>query len=166
MTTLNVLHEPNPQLRQVSQDVSTDMIGTTQLKEFIEQMKVTMNDERGIGIAAPQVGKLWRVILVDRGNDVMALVNPIIERVSETVAAGEEGCLSVPGVWGIVERPTHIRFRATTVLGKSIELKAAHLFARVVQHEIDHLNGILFIDKATKIYRVDQHNKDKRSSAL
>ncbi len=113
---------------------------------LIDDMIETMYHADGVGLAAPQVGILKRVIVVDIGEGVHVLINPEI-----TIEAGEatdyEGCLSVPGVKGQVTRPAEITVEGLNRDGKKIRMKASGLLARAICHEIDHLEGILFVDK-------------------
>ncbi|NLC43029.1 MAG: peptide deformylase [Clostridiales bacterium] len=115
-------------------------------KILIDDMIETMYHADGVGLAAPQVGILKRVIVVDIGEGVHVLINPEI-----TIEAGEatdyEGCLSVPGVKGQVTRPAEITVEGLNRDGKKIRMKASGLLARAICHEIDHLEGILFVDK-------------------
>lgn len=117
---------------------------------LLDDMAETMYADDGVGIAGPQVGVLRRVIVVDVGKGVLKLVNPeIISYSGEQVDV--EGCLSIPGVHGEVKRPENVMVRAINEKGKNVEISASGLEARALCHEIDHLDGILFIDKATKI---------------
>ncbi|MFV1997299.1 MAG: peptide deformylase [Acidiferrobacterales bacterium] len=127
---------------------------TSGLDRLIEDMFDTMNAESGAGLAAPQIGVSQRVVIFGleanpRYPDVeevpmTVLINPIIEPMSEEIEQGWEGCLSVPGLRGLVPRYTSIRYRGMNQEGESIECLASDFHARVVQHECDHLNGILY----------------------
>jgi len=122
------------------------------LKMLVEDMIDTMYDADGVGLAAPQVGILKRVIVVDVYDDAGArvLINPeIIEQDGEQF--GEEGCLSVPGVAGNVTRPNHVVVKAQDENGEEVIVEGTELLARALCHEIDHLNGVLFTQKATDI---------------
>lgn len=121
------------------------------LRRLVADMFETMYESNGIGLAAPQIGILRKVIVVDtmEPGEKMALVNPKIDYWSEERHAMKEGCLSIPGVEGEVVRPTRIHIKANDVDGNEIEFEAEGLLARVIQHEVDHLNGILFIDHLT-----------------
>jgi len=112
-------------------------------------MAETMYNAPGVGLAAPQVGVLQRVIIVDVDDEkgLIELINPEIINLSEEKVIMEEGCLSVPGKTGQVLRPKRVLVRGLNRNGKAVEIKADNLLARALQHEIDHLNGILFIDK-------------------
>lgn len=122
------------------------------LRREIEHMGTLMSDALGIGLAATQVGILHRV-LVYRAyaeDPITALVNPVIEWRSDELASAEEGCLSIPGVHVEVERPARIRARAQDASGEELTIEAEGLEARVIQHEIDHLDGILILDRISR----------------
>lgn len=117
---------------------------------LLKDMEDTMRNAEGVGLAAPQVGVLRRVIIVDIGDGLLELINPII-----VYENGEqfrkEGCLSVPGKYGVVRRPEKVIVRAQNRHGETFEIEGNELLATALCHEIDHLNGILFIDKASNI---------------
>ena len=121
---------------------------------LLDDMVETMHEANGVGLAAPQVGVLRRIVVieVEEGN-VIELINPkIIAYAGEQT--GTEGCLSVPGKWGTVTRPMHVTVRATNRNGEEFELTGSELLARVICHELDHLDGKLYIDVATDIESV------------
>jgi len=118
---------------------------------LIKEMRKIMEDNQGIGLAAIQVGKPERIIICEVNNKFYVFINPLITKVSKKTLVMEEGCLSLPGIFGEVERPEKITLRAINSKGKKIKMKAFGLLARVIQHEVDHLNGILFIDKARSV---------------
>ncbi|RDV83451.1 peptide deformylase [Ammonifex thiophilus] len=122
-----------------------------QIQKLIRDMTETMYRAQGVGLAAPQVGVSLRVIVVDTGSHLYQLINPVIVA-REGEEKGREGCLSIPGVWGEVVRAASVLVRALTPEGKEVSIEADGLLARALQHEIDHLDGILFIDRAEKIY--------------
>jgi peptide deformylase len=118
----------------------------------IERMGELMHDALGIGLAATQLGVLHRV-LVYRAypeDPLTALVNPVLSWQSEDLAIGEEGCLSLPGVHVEVERPAQVRVQAQDARGERLEIEAEGLVARVIQHEIDHLDGVLILDRISR----------------
>jgi peptide deformylase len=121
-------------------------------RRLIDDMFETMYAARGIGLAATQVGRLERICVVDVDKAKYALVNPEIV-VSEGEQTGEEGCLSIPEIYGDVTRAQHVVVRALDRDGKPIEIDAADLLARCLQHEIDHLHGRLFIDYLSIVKR-------------
>ncbi len=119
------------------------------VKTLLEDMKDTMYDADGVGLAATQVGVLKRIILVDVGEGLLQLINPeIIETCGEEI--DEEGCLSLPGVNGEVPRPEAVTVKGLNPQGQEIVVEAKNLFARAICHEIDHLNGVLFTDRMIK----------------
>jgi peptide deformylase len=129
-----------------------------QLRSLVRDMFETMYHEEGIGLAAPQIGVSSRVIVIDlrredHEDEPMALVNPRITWTSSETAKQTEGCLSIPGLEEIVERPAKIRVEAHDPAGERIELHADDLLARALQHEIDHLDGILFLDRVSALKR-------------
>jgi peptide deformylase len=129
---------------------------TAEVRQLIEDMFDTMYAEDGVGLAAPQVGVSQRVIVIDpREPDIapFALVNPEVVEVSEEVERGEEGCLSIPGLKEIVERPSAVRVEGMDRDGERIVIEADGLLARILQHEVDHLDGILFLDRVSSIKR-------------
>ncbi len=119
---------------------------TEKTKKLIADMFETMYDAPGVGLAAPQIGISQRIIVVDVDDEAYALINPeIVERKGSQI--GEEGCLSVPGEQEDVDRAMYVKVRGLGINGKEIEIKAVELLARALQHEIDHLDGVLFIDR-------------------
>ena len=112
---------------------------------LLKDMADTMYKAEGVGLAGPQVGVLRRVVVIDVGDGLVELVNPVIvERSGEQ--CGREGCLSLPGRQGIVTRPNHVKVQAQDRKGKPFELEAEGFFARAVCHELDHLDGVLYVD--------------------
>ncbi|MGI6114382.1 MAG: peptide deformylase [Mahellales bacterium] len=115
-------------------------------KVLLDDMIETMHKSEGVGLAAPQVGVLKKLVVIDIGDGVIELINPeIIEQEGEVI--DQEGCLSVPGVTGEVPRPARVKVKAVDRNNKPLEIEGTDLLARALCHEIDHLNGILFIDK-------------------
>ena len=150
MSVLGIHVLGSPILRQ-----ETTLVGavTDDVRTLIDDMFETMYAARGIGLAAPQVGRRERVTVIDVGRDQserhpIALVNPeIVSR--EGTVRGEEGCLSIPEVFGDVERAARVVVRALDRDGQPIEVEGSELLSRCLQHEIDHLHGELYIDKLT-----------------
>lgn len=126
-----------------------------ELRAEIERMASIMQDGMGVGLAATQLGILRRLLVFQAGGDSepTALINPEIEWLSEEGALAEEGCLSLPRVSVDVERPLHIRVSGRDGEGEAIEIEASGLEARVLQHEIDHLDGVLILDRTTRSQR-------------
>ena len=127
------------------------------LREEVARMGEIMNDALGVGLAATQLGVLHRLLVyrVQPESDVAALVNPEVEWAGEVQEGAEEGCLSLPGVLVEVERPLHVRVRGRDETGDEVVVEATGLEARVVQHEIDHLDGVLILDRTTREQRKD-----------
>ena len=127
------------------------------LREEVARMGEIMNDALGVGLAATQLGVLHRLLVyrVQPESDVAALVNPEIEWAGEALEVAEEGCLSLPEVLVDVERPLHVRVRGRDENGDEVVVEATGLEARVIQHEIDHLDGVLILDRTTREQRKD-----------
>jgi peptide deformylase len=135
-----------------------DAVGkiTADIRRLIDDMFETMYAEEGVGLAAPQVGLSQRVIVVDPHQEDMpafALINPEILEASKETEKGEEGCLSIPGLRDLVERSINVRVRGLSPDGEITEIDAEGIVARILQHEIDHLDGILFIDRLSPLKR-------------
>ncbi len=144
--------EEDPILRKRSRPVTNF---DEKLGQILDDMKETMAKANGAGLAAVQVGMLRRIIVVDAGDGVVELVNPeIIEADGEQ--EGEEGCLSLPNKWAIVKRPNHVKVRAQTRTGAWRIFEGEGLKARAFCHEIDHLDGRLFIDRMEKMLTEDE----------
>lgn len=124
---------------------------------LLDDMVETMYDANGVGLAAPQIGVLRRLVVIDIGEGPMKLINPEI-----TFTDGEEedleGCLSVPGYNGLVKRPEKLICKYTDENNENIELEAEGFLARAICHELDHLDGILYTDKAETMYRIEEEN--------
>ena len=155
MSTRPILIIPEPKLRTISAPVGKI---DSETRKLVEDMFDTMYDAPGIGLAAIQVGVQKRVVTIDtarEGEDKnpVALINPEIISVSEDFSVYNEGCLSIPEFYGEVERPARIVVRFQDLEGAVREVEADGLFATCVQHEIDHLNGVLFIDHISKLKR-------------
>jgi len=144
---------PTASLRERSREVDPKTIATPDFQTFLDVLIETMFVEDGVGIAAPQVGRNDRIVIVNEKDGPKPYINPEIVKMSEDLQDSEEGCLSVPGVWGIVPRAKKVRFRALDRHGRRIEFDAKGFSATVYQHEVDHLDGILFIERATKIVK-------------
>ena len=154
MALRNVLTDGNPALRRVCRPYTE--FGP-RLHELLDDMRETLEAENGVGLAAPQVGIIRRACIVletnvEEGQEeyIIELVNPEIIS-SEGEQEGGEGCLSFPGEYGIVKRPEKVTVRAQDRNGKPFEVSGTGLTARAFCHEIDHLNGILFVDKAERM---------------
>ena len=145
MAVLKMRRYGDPVLRRRAEPVREI---TGDLRQMVEDMIDTMYDEGGIGLAAPQVGLALRLMVVgdERGRDPRGLLNPVITDQGGEVTA-EEGCLSIPGVYADVTRAEWVRLEAQDLDGKPATINARGFLARVFQHEIDHLDGVLFIDR-------------------
>lgn len=142
MALRNIVQEPNETLRKKCRKVEKI---TERILQLLDDMKETLAKADGVGLAAPQVGVLRRVVIIDVGEGPMELINPeILETSGEQT--GEEGCLSVAGRWGVVTRPNYVKVKAMDRQGKERIYEGEGLLARAFCHEIDHLDGRLFID--------------------
>lgn len=151
METFPVLTNPNKELRIVSTPVSVEHLRSEKTQAFIDELMDTMVVENGVGIAAPQVGVHERIIIVETPHGIQAFANPEITSRSVRMVSSIEGCLSVPNVAGTVKRNSSVKVQALNRQGEPVEIKANGLQAIIFQHEIDHLDGVLFIDKAANI---------------
>lgn len=154
-TILQLTLNPEPILRRRLAEIPARNAASADIQTLTEDMRVTMVAAQGIGLAANQVGKDFRMFTIDRGLAQQAgisdvFINPVIEGTAKKTAAMEEGCLSIPGKFDEVRRPAEITVSALNERGKSFRVTAKGLLARVLQHEIDHLDGKLFIDRLTK----------------
>ena len=146
MALRGILQIGEPVLRKKSKKVEQI---DDKLIQLLDDMADTMYDADGVGLAAPQIGVLKRVVVIDVGDGIIELINPeIIEVSGEQV--GDEGCLSVIGECGVVKRPYVVKVRAFNRKGQLFEIEGEELLARAFCHEIDHLDGILFVDKVEK----------------
>ncbi|PWL46512.1 MAG: peptide deformylase [Veillonellaceae bacterium] len=144
----------NPDLKRKALSVTAF---DKKLKFIISDMKKTLYEANGVGLAAPQIDLNMRVFVADDGESGFeAYVNPVWEPVGDETNVDTEGCLSVPGYVGLVERYTTVRIKYQDVRGKKKQKVATGLLARCIQHETDHLNGILFIEKATALRRLEE----------
>ncbi|MGB4442206.1 MAG: peptide deformylase [Coriobacteriia bacterium] len=142
---MEVLHHPSPVLKSRAHEV--DVVADSALRDLVRAMAETMYEESGIGLAAPQVGVDKRVIVFDVDDRLAALCNPVIVEFGSETAVDDEGCLSVPGISVPVERSRRVVCSGETLEGREITIEAEELLARVLQHEIDHLDGVLILDR-------------------
>lgn len=154
MAILEITKAGNPVLKQVCEPVEKI---DKQLRRLMDDMAETMYQNDGVGIAAPQVGKAIRLAVIDCQDDngLLELINPVIT-FREGTATDTEGCLSVPDIYGEVERAAKVKVEFLNRRGKKQHLTATGLLARCIQHELDHLDGQLFIDIAQSIHRGKQ----------
>ena len=155
MALLDIVIAPDPRLKQISTDVAEV---NDEIRQLLDDMLETMYDAPGIGLAAIQVGVAKRLIVMDlAGRDEepnpLFLINPVISDTSEEVAVYEEGCLSIPEQYAEVQRPARCTVTYLDRDGKEQVMKADGLLATCVQHEMDHLNGILFVDHLSALRR-------------
>lgn len=150
---MDILSHPNPALGQHAADA--DPVSDRSLKRLVEDMAKAMYDAPGVGLAATQVGVLKRVLIYDLDDGVVALCNPSIVSRSEETELDDEGCLSLPGITVPVERACRVVCEALDLKGAPVRLEGEGLLARLLQHETDHLEGLLIIDRATPEDRKD-----------
>lgn len=153
MAKLDILEFPDPRLRTIAAPV-TDV--TDAIRTLIDDMFETMYDCPGIGLAATQVNVHQRIVVIDISEDQncpLVFINPSVIILDQEISVYDEGCLSVPGFYESVERAQHIRVNALDRDGKSFELQPEGLLATCIQHELDHLNGTLFVDHISRLKR-------------
>lgn len=157
MNTYDIISIPDPVLKQEAHAVETV---TSDIQKQMDKMLQTMYDAPGIGLAANQVGLLNRVIVMDLADreegekaEPFLMANPEIIWESEEMSVMQEGCLSIPQQYADVERPAEVRVKYLNYNGKEAEMEASGLLSHCVQHEIDHLNGVLFIDYLSSLKR-------------
>lgn len=156
---LNIITNPNPVLRRKSKVVDMKKDDLKKMSALCDDMTETMFKSDGVGLAAPQIGENIRAIVINTKDGPIFMINPEITSKSLLKEFGEEGCLSVPHFYGQVKRHKKITCQFCRLEGSKIKMKAEGLLARVIQHETDHLDGILFIDKAKKIVEEKPENK-------
>jgi len=164
MSIRNIITLPDPVLRRKARPV-TAFDGN--LQSLIDDMIETMREAPGVGLAAPQVNISERLIVVEYGEEeeaedgtvieqpkkLFVMVNPEIVKASEEMETGVEGCLSIPGIVGEVDRHLSVQVKGLNRRGQPVKVKAEGWLARIFQHEIDHLNGVLFPDRATRLWK-------------
>jgi peptide deformylase len=156
MTLRRIVLMGDPVLREKAEPVDAF---DAELVDLVQDMFETMYAAEGIGLAAPQIGVSRRIFVIDVRDDEdpdrgpRAIINPEIVEHSDATDKAPEGCLSIPGIEEVVERPARVRLRAQDVAGAWFELEADELFARALQHEYDHLDGVLFLDRVGPLKR-------------
>ena len=165
MTLRKIVTLPDPVLKRKAHAVNKF---DKNLHTLLDDMVETMREAPGVGLAAPQIGLSDRIVVIEyfeREEDedvenapkkVWAVINPEIVKVSEETLLGVEGCLSIPGLIGEVERHAEVQVKAMNRHGKPMKIKAKGWLARIFQHEIDHLNGVLFTERATRLWKPQQ----------
>lgn len=160
MAVLKIAKLGSPVLRQIAAPVPPDRIATRAFQQFLDDMLETMVEADGIGLAAPQVSCSEQVVIMgcegEHGFPRTILINPVIIGVSPVTAEGWEGCLSVDGLRGKVTRAVGVRVKFLDREGKSVELDTSGLYAVCIQHELDHLQGKLFLDRMTDFSTLTQ----------
>lgn len=156
-----IVKDPDPVLREIAKPVSKV---SSNIQKLLNDMADTMYDAEGVGLAAPQIGILKRVIVIDsrEGQGLVEMINPEIVSSEGEQTETLEGCLSIPGVYGEVRRKKTIVTKALDRNGNEFTLEAEDYLARIIQHEIDHLNGILFTDLAEALYESRPDNSKVR----
>lgn len=151
---LPILFVPDPRLRAKARPVAA---GDGRIADLSQRMLASMYKAPGIGLAAPQIGELLRLVVLDlHENDAaspLVLVNPVVHASSKDVAVREEGCLSLPGQFAEVTRPARVQIRYQDLTGAKREIEGDGLLAACLQHEIDHLDGVLFVDHISALKR-------------
>jgi peptide deformylase len=150
MSQLAILTEPNEILRRSADEIDVEEIQEPQIQSLIDDMIETMKLADGIGLAGPQIGENMRLFIGCLDNNLEVFINPEIRRSSFRKTDSEEGCLSLPDVWGIVRRHRSVRVSYFDRSGCKQKKKLKGLDAIVFQHELDHLNGVLFVDKIVR----------------
>ncbi|MDX1521465.1 MAG: peptide deformylase [Anaerolineae bacterium] len=174
MATRDIIQIPDNRLRQKANPVKSF---APHLKQLTEDMLETMREHEGVGLAGPQIGLMQRIFVAEiqlpqdeeDTTDLLcavtyALVNPEITKFADVLVEGQEGCLSMPGWVGLVERPAWVDVRAFNIEGKPLKIRAEGYLARVFMHEIDHLNGILYTDHITDPEKLWQLEPDDEVS--
>ena len=170
-----IIQDPTSSLRNRAKELNQNVITTPAVQTIIRDLKDTLAvSEDGIGIAAPQIGESKRIFIVSeeakfvgKPHDEkkhwasLVYINPIVTKKSRTRIDGVEGCLSVPGKFGVVTRHEKISIEAINEHGKKVAHGATKFFARVIQHELDHLDGVLFIDKAKRFVEATKDSDEK-----
>jgi len=170
MAIREIVTPPNPTLRQRAQKVHRI---TPEIKQLIDDLVETMRVAPGVGLAAPQIDVGLRVIVVEyaEGSEdedapekppkLYAVINPEITRTSKARVLGNEACLSLPGYFGEVERYERVTVKGLNRHGQDFKMKTNGWLARIFQHEIDHIEGILYIDRATQVWRIEEQDDEE-----
>ncbi len=170
MALRKIVTLPHPALRKKARKV-TDF--GPKFQQLVDDMAETMREAPGVGLAGPQIDVLQRVIVVEFGDEndetvppkLYIVANPEIVKPSPETEVGLEGCLSIPNIFGEVERPINATIKGQTRRGQPMKIKAKGWLARIFQHEVDHLNGVLFVDKATRIFQQEEEPESETVAA-
>ena len=171
MSILKVARMGHPVVRRVAEAVAPEALRSDPLQRLIDDMVETMHEYDGVGVAAPQVHFGLRLAVIEvpetdarsaDGVPLTVLVNPEVEPLGDEIELGWEGCLSVPDLRGIVPRFTHVRLRALDRAGEPYEIEASDFFARVIQHECDHLDGDVYLDRMIEMRSLSFMNEFER----
>ncbi len=146
-----ILKEKTEEVKEINKEI----------KELVQEMRRIMKENNGVGLAANQIGKNLSLFIAEpeeknKKSKLYVFINPKIIKLKGKEEIMEEGCLSVPGIWGYVKRYPEVVVEYLNLWGKKKKLKAKGLLAQIIQHEIDHLNGILFIDKAIEVFKIEK----------
>jgi peptide deformylase len=145
---MKILEYPNEILRNTSEKVKDPT--SVEIKQLILDMTKTLRANNGLGLAAPQIGKNLQICVIEIENELFVLINPEIKNLSKEKINSQEGCLSLPNKFLNIDRHKRIKVKATDTNGKKQIIRARGLLARVIQHEIDHLNGVLIVDRVNE----------------
>ena len=156
MAVMKIVLDGDPVLRSRAAEVDPQEIAKPAFKTLLDDMVETMYAANGVGIAAPQVGVGKRIFIAESAHGPIALINPVFTKTSWKLVGGEEGCLSVPGKYDKVRRHKSVTVEALTATGEKVSFTADNFFARILQHELDHLDGMLYVD------RVKEQKNDKK----
>ncbi len=152
MALRNIVKKGDDILRKKCRPVSEI---TERICGILDDMAETLYDSGGVGLAAPQVGILRRLVVVDIGEGLIEMINPEIVE-TDGLQEGDEGCLSIPGLVGEVDRPNYVKIKALNRQGEEVILEGTELLARAFCHELDHLDGILYTDKAKRVWSSEE----------
>jgi peptide deformylase len=149
MAVYAIVRFGDPVLREKAAEVKSI---TPNIIKLLDNMKDTLYDAHGVGLAAPQIGISKKVVVIDAGEGIIELINPEITWYSDELETDVEGCLSIPGKQGEVDRYSKVTVKALNRDGETVEITGEGLLARALQHEIDHLFGVMYVDRASKMY--------------
>jgi len=155
MTVLTIRKIGDPVLKQIAEPVKKI---DKEIKKLIKDMIETMAEADGVGLAAPQVGRSVRLIVLDMGEGPFEIINPAVTEM-EGEQVGPEGCLSVPDYYGDVKRFSKVTVEGLNSNGRKVKITGEELLARALQHEIDHLDGVLYVERASSLYRQEQEEE-------